>query len=171
MHTKRDKIRPGIRWTIRRDMPSILHIEQSTARPRWTEKEFRENLSHKTSICMTATVGERVVGYIVYLLMENKLRILNIAVHKKFRRCGIGTALIDKIKSKLSSHRRTEIDMEISEDYLDALLFFRSQKFLATKVIWSKDTEDSFLLSFLLTNEIRTDKSHSIPMRKGHKAA
>ena len=87
----------------------------------------------------------------IYELHKAKLHVLNFAVHPLFRRQHIGSQMIQKLISKLSSHRRTAITLEIRETNLPAQLFFRDASFRAVRVMkeYFDDTgEDAYLLQY-----------------------
>src|SRR5439155_698350 len=81
-------------------------------------------LRQRNCIGMVAEQGEKVVGFMIYELHKAKLHILNFAVHPGCRRLGVGAQMVQKLISKLSSHRRTRITLEVRETNLGALLYF-----------------------------------------------
>jgi ribosomal-protein-alanine N-acetyltransferase len=87
----------------------------------------------------------------IYELHKTRIHILSFAVHPDHRRKGIGTAMTDKLVSKLAYQRRNRIVLEVRETNLPAQLFFRQLGFRATGVLKSfyEDTpEDAFLMQF-----------------------
>lgn len=148
--------RVHIRWMIRRDMPEVLDIEQSSFETAWSEEEFLRVLRQRNCIGMVAEHGERVVGFMIYELHKSKLEILNFAVCPEFRRQGVGTQMVAKLVGKLSSHRRMRIVMNVRETNLAAQLFFRDMSFRASEVVrgFYEDTnEDAYVLQFVLPME------------------
>ena len=144
-------MRVHIRWMIRRDMPEVLQAEQSSFEFAWTEEDFLRCLRQRNCIGMVAECGEKVVGFMIYELHKAKLHILNFAVHPAYRRRGVGSQMVAKLVSKLSSHRRTRITLEVRETNLPAQLFFRSQGFRATRVLrgfYEDSGEDAFLMQY-----------------------
>jgi ribosomal-protein-alanine N-acetyltransferase len=142
-----------IRWMIRRDMPEVLRIEQSSHEYPWCEEDFLRCLRQRNCIGMVAEQGEKVVGFMIYELHKSKLHILNFAVQPERRRNGIGLQMAEKLVSKLSSHRRTKIMLEVRETNLDAQLFFRSAGFRATGVsrsFYADSGEDAYVLEYRL---------------------
>lgn len=148
-----------IRWWIRRDTSEVLDIEALNAKvPKSDkgffekkEKEFLGLLSQRDCIGMIAEVGDAVVGHMVYELHKKKLHILNLAVHPKYHRQGIGTQMVNKLKKKLSGHRRTRLTLEIRETLLKEQLFFKKMGFLAVQVMrnYYEDTfEDAFVMVY-----------------------
>src|SRR5215471_1645201 len=115
-----------IRWMIRRDMPEVLAIEKQCFEFPWQDEDFIRCLRQRNCIGMVAEAGERVVGFMIYELHKSRLHILNFAVHEGFRRRGVGCQMVAKLISKLSSHRRTRITLEVRETNLAAQLFFRA---------------------------------------------
>ena len=149
--TEKEQVRVHIRWMIRRDMPEVLQAEQASFEFPWTEEDFLRCLRQRNCIGMVAEQGERVVGFMIYELHKAKLHILNFAVHPAWRRFGIGAQMVSKLISKLSSHRRTRITLEVRETNLTAQLFFRSQAFRAVRVLrsyYEDSGEDAFLMLY-----------------------
>src|SRR5206468_12938766 len=120
--TEKEQVRVHIRWMIRRDMPEVLQTEQESFEYAWTEEDFLRCLRQRNCIGMVAEQGEKVVGFMIYELHKQKLHILNFAVHPTCRRSGVGGQMSAKLMSKLSSHRRTRITLEVRETNLTAQL-------------------------------------------------
>ncbi len=153
--TSKQELRVHIRWMIRRDMLEVLQIEESSSDYPWCEEDFLRCLRQRNCIGMVAELGEQVVGFMIYELHKNRLHILNFAVDPKLRRMNIGRQMIQKLISKLSSHRRSSISVELRETGLAAQLFFRSAGFKAIRVQRERfaDTgEDAYLLSYRVSN-------------------
>src|SRR5260370_6081181 len=151
--TEKEQVRVHIRWMIRRDMPEVLHTEQESFEFSWTEEDFLRCLRQRNCIGMVAEQGEKVVGFMIYELHKSKLHILNFAVQPTQRRFGVGAQMVAKLISKLSSHRRTRITLEVRETNLSAQLFFRHQGFRAVRVLrayYDDSGEDAFLMQYRL---------------------
>jgi ribosomal-protein-alanine N-acetyltransferase len=96
----------------------------------------------------------------IYELHKAKLHILNFAVHPQCRRAGVGAQMVAKLISKLSSHRRTRITLEVRETNLGAQLFFRNQGFRAVRVLrafYEDSGEDAFLMQYRLADDTGED--------------
>ena len=99
--------------------------------------------------------GETVVGFMIYELHKKRLHILNFAVHPGWRHARVGTQMVAKLVSKLSSHRRNRITLEVRESNLSAQLFFRSQGFRAVRVLpgfYEDSGEDAYRMVYRLTS-------------------
>jgi [ribosomal protein S18]-alanine N-acetyltransferase len=144
--------RTNIRWQIRRDMECVLEIEQLSFGPfAWTEEEFIRQLRNRNTIGMVAERDDQVVGYMIYELHRNRLHLLNFAVHPNWRRDGVGKAMIDKLKYKLTPDRRNRIMLEVRETNLNAQMFFRAMGFKAISVLrdfFEDVQEDAYLFQY-----------------------
>ena len=163
--TEKEQVRVHIRWMIRRDMPEVLQTEQESFEYSWTEEDFLRCLRQRNCIGMVAEQGEKVVGFMIYELHKNKLHILNFAVHPGCRRLGIGAQMVAKLISKLSSHRRTRITLEVRETNLGAQLFFRAQTFRAVRVLrgfYEDSGEDAFLMQYRLADDTGEEVEESV---------
>jgi ribosomal-protein-alanine N-acetyltransferase len=121
-----EQLKIHIRWLIRRDMPEVMEIENSSFDDPWTQEQFVFVLRQRNSISYVAVHDEQVVGYICYELFKKRLDILNLAVHSDFRRRGVGRQMVEKLANKLSSQRRTLLRVFVIESNLAGQLFYSS---------------------------------------------
>ena len=148
---REEKLSVRIRWMIRRDMPEALAIEESSVEFPWTEEDFVRCLRQRNCIGMVAERNDKIVGFMIYELLQSELHVLNFAVRKEFRRMGVGSQMMEKLVSKLSYGRRDRIVLEVRETNLEAQLFFKKQTFRAIDVLrdYYEDTiEDAYLMQY-----------------------
>ena len=141
----------NIRWMIRRDMAAVLDIEQHSFEFPWSEEEFVRCLRQRNCIGMVAERDTTVVGFMIYELHKNRLHLLNFAVAQDARRTGVGSAMVDKLSSKLTADRRNRIMLEVRETNLDAQIFFRQRGFRAISVLrsfYEDSPEDAYLMQY-----------------------
>jgi ribosomal-protein-alanine N-acetyltransferase len=163
--TEKEQARVHIRWMIRRDMPEVLQIETQAFEFAWTEEDFLRCLRQRNCIGMVAEHGEKVVGFMIYELHKNKLHIMNFAVHPQWRRLGVGAQMVIKLISKLSSHRRTRVTLEVRETNLPAQLFFHRQDFRAVRVLrgfYGDSGEDAFLMEYRFGNAVPEEMEETV---------
>lgn len=150
--TTKPKLQCHIRGMIRKDMNRVLEIESNNFEFPWSEEQFIRCLRQRNCIGMVAEHGPpkdmKVVGYMIYELHRTRLHLLNFSADSTLHRQGIGSAMIGKLKDKLSNQRRSRILLEVRETNLDALLFLRSQGFRAISVLrnYYEDTDDDAIL-------------------------
>ena len=145
-----------IRWMIRRDMTDVLGIENASFEFPWNEDDFVRCLRQRNCIGMVAEQDDTIVGFMIYELHKTRLHILNFAVHQDHRCLGVGTTMVEKLKSKLSHQRRNRIVLEVRETNLEAQLFFKRQEFLALSVLrnfYDDTVEDAYLMQHRYVDE------------------
>ncbi len=130
--------RTHVRWLIRRDMQEVLAIESASfGESSWKEDDFLRCLRQRECIGMIAEFcrpggDEPIQGYMIFELHKGKLHILNFAVAPRFRRLGVGTALVAN---------------------LAAALFYKACHFEAIKVLrghCEDSGEDAYLMRYSL---------------------
>lgn len=126
---------PHIRWMIRRDMEEVLAIERDGFPAPWTEDDFIRCLRQRNSVGMVAEVGLAVAGFMVYELAPSRLILLNLAVASRYRRRGIGLALLNKLRGKLQPEKRRRLTMLVAEHNLDAQLWLRACDVRAVRTV------------------------------------
>ena len=145
------RLRVHIRWMIRRDMEQVLAIEGGAFEFPWSEDEFVRCLRQRNCIGMVAERGDQILGFMIYELHKTRLHILNFAVHPGYRHQGVGSQMVEKLVSKLSSQRRTRLSLEVRETNLPAQLFFKRTGFRATSVLrnfYDDSPEDAYLMQY-----------------------
>ncbi|MFA7254092.1 MAG: GNAT family N-acetyltransferase [Patescibacteria group bacterium] len=139
-----------IRWMLRRDMPEVLAIERTEFEFPWSEDDFVRSLRQTCCIGMVAEWDNHAVAYMVYELYRTRICLLNLCVMRPMQRRGIGRAMMDKLKAKLSLQRRRRIAVDVREKNLDAHLFFRQMGFRAEEILRGRfdNGEDAYRFEY-----------------------
>jgi ribosomal-protein-alanine N-acetyltransferase len=128
-----------VRWMIRNDLPQVMEIENAVFPSPWTEDEFRTSLRCRDIVGLVASNAEmEVYAYMVYWLRRRHIVVLNLAVDPALQRLGLGSAMLEKLQTKLSSRRRTRIIADVCEDNLGAHLFFRANGWPCIEIVREK---------------------------------
>lgn len=128
-------VKPQIRWMIRSDMPRIMEIENASFLDPLQEEDILGRLRRTNSIGMVAvTRSENIAGFVIYELESKSVNIIDFAVDPAYRRSGVGTAMIDRMKEKLAINRRHMITSIVNERNILAQIFYRSCGFAAVEV-------------------------------------
>lgn len=109
-----------IRWMIRRDYGQVLATDRQSFAYPVNEEDLVSLLRCANSIGMVAEVpcesgtsfpeaDSLVVGWMSYDLWTDYLLVTRFAVHPIARGFGVGRAMMRKLQTKLSSHRRSRI--------------------------------------------------------------
>lgn len=144
----------NIRWMIRRDMSEVLRIEERSFANPWTEADFMRSLRQRNTIGMVAESQYDIVGYMVYELHKTRIHLLNLAAHPDLAGQGIGTALVGKLKGKLSASRRTKIDLLVWEENVLAQMWLKSRGFVAVEIVRDAYVDvagDAYLMEYDIT--------------------
>jgi [ribosomal protein S18]-alanine N-acetyltransferase len=124
-----------IRWMIRRDMPSVLAIEQVSFEYPMNETEIITLLRRRDTIGMVYEDGDEILGYMIYSLGRKYIEVDTFAVHPNHRMRGVGREMFDKLASKLALQRRNRIELLISETNLGGLNFFKKLGMRAANLV------------------------------------
>ncbi len=122
-----------IRWMIRRDLPEVLLAEKLGGSFRWNEGVFLEQLAARNVIGMVAERNGLVCGFMVYVLHEKRLQLSNLVVHPEWCGSGAGSTMIEKLKGKLSSHRRVKLRANVPEHLTRLQVFLGRHGFRAVR--------------------------------------
>lgn len=147
----------GIRWLIRRDLPEVMAIEGESFPFDWTEEDLLTALRQRNCICMVAEHDHRIVGFMVYELFKAELRIINFAVHSSFQRNGVGRAMANRLKDKLSQQRRRTITVTVRESNTPAIRFFKACGFMAESVLrdhYEDSNEDGYQFAYRIGDPV-----------------
>jgi len=128
MHTANDLT---IRWMIRRDDREVLRIDERCYLESLSHSELIKTLRESSVIAVVAEDRGHVLGYCIYRLAGFTIEILRLGVDPRERRNGVGTALIERLKSKLKGQRRDTITIDTPGVSLAAQLFLSKAGFVA----------------------------------------
>ena len=130
---------------LRRDIPEVLAIDADVFPCPRGEDDFVCALRQRNCIGWVYTINEIVAGYAVYELHKHRLHLLTLAVRRDQWRRGIGSAIVKRLKDKLSPQRRKALICDVADYNLPAHLFLRSCGFVCEGVhtaAWAEEDED-----------------------------
>src|SRR5215210_2365761 len=84
-----------VRSLVYSDLPAVLAIERRAFGTPWSLAMFVLELSKPSGICLAASDGSGLLGYLVCSRYADVWHVMNIAVDPRRRREGIATQLID----------------------------------------------------------------------------
>lgn len=132
------------RFLTRGDLPAILKIHDKLVNLKWQEVDFIDFLRKPSSLGIICSNLENIIGFCAYSLTVDSIKIQNLAANSK----EILSFLLNKLKSKLSSQRRTFIEFDVKESNLLLQLFLKQENFKATVIRNVFDDEDAFRFKF-----------------------
>lgn len=81
-------------------IPKILDIESRTNGAPWSERAFRNELTHSDRIFLVALVGGEIVGYGGVWLVIDEAHVTTLAIAEEHRKQGIGKKLMIELLEK-----------------------------------------------------------------------
>lgn len=125
----------SIRWALGRDLPHVVAIEQKCFDLAWSMDNFVQCLNQKNCVMMVAEWRDRIIGFMVYELHRDCVRLLNMAVDPELQRSGAGSLLMKRLVYKVESHGRKRLVVDVRETNATALRFFRRHCLQAAELI------------------------------------
>ncbi len=135
------------------DIPALAELERECFSLPWSENAFREFMQEANAVVLAATVDENLAGYLAMSLAlgDDDLlsigEIANVAVTQKFRRRGIGSALL----MAAANHPGMKLlQLEVRESNTPARAMYERLGFKVDGVrrgFYTKPREDAILMS------------------------
>jgi len=79
------------------DLPQVIAIERRAFSTPWSLAMFVLELSKPSGICLAATSGGRIVGYLVCSRYDTVWHVMNVAVDPRLLRQGIASTLLERL--------------------------------------------------------------------------
>ena len=141
----------SIRLSNSSDLKSLLVIENNTNPSPWTEKQMQSSfdVGHHSFLCEDN--NENVIGFVIYVAVEQEAHLLNIAVDNNYQRKGIGSILINHLKKQVQAMGINLIALEVRVSNSNAISFYKKHNFIEDAIranYYSKPKpEDALLMS------------------------
>ena len=87
----------AIRRLAYSDLPAVISIERRSFPSPWSLAMFVLELSKPSGICLAATEGDELLGYLVCSRYDQVWHLMNVAVAPERRRSGVARGLIAKL--------------------------------------------------------------------------
>src|SRR5574341_1971374 len=114
------------------DIPAVLEIENASFPTPWSESAFRyELLENPYASLFVARTKERsaVVAFASVWIVDQEMKINNIAVHPRFRLRGVGTRFLGFLLDHAASQGCREMTLEVRPSNDVALHLYRKYGF------------------------------------------
>jgi ribosomal-protein-alanine N-acetyltransferase len=139
------------------DLLEVVDIEESSGLSRWGWAAYYAELQGSNKHLMLVArvaggpiqVGARLAGYIVARLVADELHINNVAVRDRYRRCGIGRALLDLIMAEGKRLGASRAFLELRAGNVAALALYESSGFRVASrrgKYYSEPVEDALVM-------------------------
>ena len=132
-----------------RDIAGIIEIEQSSFTAPWSELSFFNEIANPNSLAKVALSESNVIGYVCARYVLDEGHILNLAVHRDFRRQKIATELMDRVLAELKGKDCRLLYLEVRVSNTDAITFYERFGFKVAsfrRKYYSSPNEDAALM-------------------------
>ena len=106
----------AIRRLAYADLPGVLSIERRAFVTPWSMAMFVLELSKSSGVCLAATSGEELRGYLVCSRYAEMWHLMNVAVDPEHRREGVATALIKHLLAEIGGTDKVMLEVRGSND-------------------------------------------------------
>ncbi len=126
----------------------LVAIEEQCFNSGYAEKTFLRELENKIAIYVVAIENEMVLGYIGLWNICGGADIIDVAVHKDFRRHGIGEGLLAEILKACHRENIFEVNLEVRASNIAAQKLYKKMGFLEVglRKLYYENKEDAILM-------------------------
>jgi [ribosomal protein S18]-alanine N-acetyltransferase len=129
------------------DLPAVVSIERRSFPAPWSLAMFVLELSKPSGICLAATAGDELVGYLVCSRYDRVRHVMNVAVAPERRRQGIATTLISQLIAEAGSGLPFTLEVRVSNR--DAIAMYEKLGFRSAGVrprYYQDNGEDALIM-------------------------
>ena len=139
----------------RRHIDGLVEIEEQCFNSGFARKTFEKELENKIAAYFVAESGEKPVGYVGLWNICGVADIIDVAVHKDFRRQGIGEALIENLMEYCKNEDISEINLEVRIGNVAAQSLYKKMGFseVGQRPNYYENRETAILMKKILTEE------------------
>jgi ribosomal-protein-alanine N-acetyltransferase len=138
------------------DLDEVMAIERASFRHPWSSSFFLQELQVACARSILAQIDNKIIGYVLFWLLQDEVDIHNIAVHTGFRRQGIGQALLRQVVEQARRRHSSRVTLEVRVSNLAAQKLYESVGFISQGVrqgYYSDDGEDALLMALELARQ------------------
>ncbi len=138
---------PLMRRLAYSDLPAVLSIERRSFPTPWSLAMFVLELSKPSGICVAATAGEELLGYLVCSRYDQAWHLMNVAVAPERRRMGIARGMIGRLFDEAGKGLPFTLEVRVSNG--EAIAMYESLGFRSAGVrpgYYQDNGEDALIM-------------------------
>ena len=129
------------------DLPAVISIERRSFPAPWSLAMFVLELSKPAGICLAATEGEELLGYLVCSRYDRVWHLMNVAVAPERRRRGVASRLVARLLEE--SGRELPFTLEVRVSNREAIAMYERLGFRSAGVrprYYQDNGEDALIM-------------------------
>ena len=130
-------------------VPAVARLEQENFSLPWSENVLLGELSSPLALWLVALNEGEVVGYVGAQIVPDEADMMNLAVDEKYRRMGIGKALVAQLVEKLQARAVRSLTLEVRISNQPAISLYERMGFSVVGKrprYYQKPKEDALIL-------------------------
>jgi len=138
---------PAVRRLAYSDLPAVISIERRSFPAPWSLAMFVLELSKPSGICLAATGGGELHGYLVCSRYDRVWHVMNVAVAPERRRRGVASGLISRLVEEAG--RELPFTLEVRVSNRDAIAMYEKLGFRSAGVrprYYQDNGEDALIM-------------------------
>jgi len=122
---------PALKFTLRdykdEDFDTLIEIDQACYEPgvAYSKRDMRAYLQFPSAECVLAETSREIVGFCISARQRARGYIVTIDVLEKYRKSGIGSALLCEVERRLAANGVREVGLETATDNESAIAFWK----------------------------------------------
>jgi ribosomal-protein-alanine N-acetyltransferase len=141
--------KPTIRRLAYSDLPGVIAIERRSFPAPWSLAMFVLELSKPSGICLAASDGENLLGYLICSRYDQVWHLMNVAVAPERRRAGVASGLIRRLLEESGEGAELPITLEVRVTNRDAITMYEGLGFRSAGVrprYYQDNGEDALIM-------------------------
>ena len=136
-----------------RDLPFVMEIERLSFPNPWLESSFRGEIANLHISYPNVVIyrpQDKIIGYIIFWLVEDEAQISNLAVHPDFKRLGIGGTILKQVLTIMRRMDAKQVILEVRPSNLAARTLYEKNGFKPIGIrrgYYQEPPEDALLMS------------------------
>ncbi|MFI5027941.1 MAG: ribosomal protein S18-alanine N-acetyltransferase [Solirubrobacterales bacterium] len=140
---------PGVRRLAYSDLPAVIAIERRSFPAPWSLAMFVLELSKPSGVCLAATNGEELLGYLVCSRYDQVWHLMNVAVSPDMRRMGVASRLIGQLIEETGRVGALPITLEVRVSNGEAIAMYEGLGFRSAGIrprYYQDNGEDALIM-------------------------
>ena len=138
------------------DIPAVAALDQACFSVPWSAQSFRAELENPITVYFVACAGEKIAGYCGFWQVADEGHITNVAVLERYRRQGVGSRLVARMKQYARTAGLTLMTLEVRPSNRAAVRLYEKYGFSAIgrrKNYYQKPAEDALIMTMYFDQE------------------